>query len=331
MHHFSTTQLALPLNALDPCLLCAIALIPIRVRVSTVNDAPDTSSTLNNTYSTLVAALVVARVAARTPFTPRAVANIAGRLHGNTITLQTKTGAHYGGVVMSTGSEGDTTGATLKNIKDIDHRQSVASTAIDEWSSGPATVACVPDIFLTDTDISAKKNSGHERELQAWQPSGGEGRGEELLTPSVLGPKAPGLPSALAHLATQVGTNSRRTRNRLADRRRREHPAKLDRSGGGGWWGRHFKERERAAQCIADKIHGVAELNSKAPKLALNDAMPPLQADAPAFKSSETGIFGEKDPFPPSLPTSSRSPPASQPSTKLVNASRCDARGVADR
>ncbi|KAL1687706.1 hypothetical protein GGG16DRAFT_30288, partial [Schizophyllum commune] len=76
------------------------------------------------------------------------------------ITLQTKTGAHYGGVVMSTGSEGDTTGATLKDIKDIDHQQSVASTAIDEWSSGSATVACVPDIFLADTDISAKKNSG---------------------------------------------------------------------------------------------------------------------------------------------------------------------------
>ncbi|KAL1729653.1 hypothetical protein EV714DRAFT_237340 [Schizophyllum commune] len=54
-------------------------------------------------------------------------------------------------------------------------------------------------------------------------------------------------------------------------------------------------------------------------------------ADAPPFKISKTVIFDEKDPSPSSLPTSSRSPPTSQLSATSVNASRCDARNVADR
>ncbi|KAL1758369.1 hypothetical protein FB107DRAFT_246958 [Schizophyllum commune] len=105
-------------------------------------------------------------------------------LIGTTITLQTKTGAHFEGVVMSTSGEGDTTGVTLKDVKDINHpggaikdQQFVASANIDKWSSGPAIVASAPDTFHTDTDISAKKGPGRERELQAWQPSGGDGGG----------------------------------------------------------------------------------------------------------------------------------------------------------
>ncbi|KAI4517945.1 hypothetical protein K525DRAFT_169994, partial [Schizophyllum commune Loenen D] len=53
------------------------------------------------------------------------------------ISLQTKTGAHYEGVVMSTSGEGDTTGVRLKDVKDISHpgalkdQQFVASTNID--------------------------------------------------------------------------------------------------------------------------------------------------------------------------------------------------------
>lgn len=40
-------------------------------------------------------------------------------LQGTTITLTTKTGQRYEGVIGSTGGEGDAAGVTLKDVKDI--------------------------------------------------------------------------------------------------------------------------------------------------------------------------------------------------------------------
>jgi hypothetical protein len=64
---------------------------------------------------------------------------------GTTITLTTKTSQRYEGVVASTSSEGDTTGVTLKDVKELTNPGAalkdqlfIASTNIENWSSGPA-------------------------------------------------------------------------------------------------------------------------------------------------------------------------------------------------
>ncbi|KAF7327786.1 LsmAD domain-containing protein [Mycena kentingensis (nom. inval.)] len=104
--------------------------------------------------------------------------SLAG-LTGTTITLSTKTNVRYEGVIASTSNEGDTTGVTLRDLKDLSNPGGplkdslfIAATNIADWSSGPADAkAPNGDSFRTDADISAKKGAGRERELQAWQPS----------------------------------------------------------------------------------------------------------------------------------------------------------------
>ncbi|TRM64619.1 hypothetical protein BD626DRAFT_492463 [Schizophyllum amplum] len=180
-------------------------------------------------------------------------------LIGTTITLQTKTGAHYEGVVMSTSGEGDTTGVTLKDAKDITQpgaplkdQQFVASTNIDKWSSGPALVPGPQDSFRTDTDISAKKGLPRERELQAWQPSGADasggaigGKGDDLT----FGPGA----------STNTSWDQFATNEKLfgvkTDFDENIYTTKLDRSHP------NFKEREREAQRIANEIQGTTSSN----------------------------------------------------------------------
>ncbi|KAF9003941.1 hypothetical protein BDQ17DRAFT_1241822 [Cyathus striatus] len=90
------------------------------------------------------------------------------------------TGQRYEGVVGSTSGEGDTTGVTLKDVKEITTPGApvkdslfIAATNIDTWSSGPADAPRPTngDTFRTDTDISKKSLAGRERELQAWAPT----------------------------------------------------------------------------------------------------------------------------------------------------------------
>ncbi|KAJ6525806.1 hypothetical protein DFH09DRAFT_172018 [Mycena vulgaris] len=103
--------------------------------------------------------------------------SLAG-LTGTTITLLTKTAQRYEGVIAATSSQGDTPGATLRDVKEITNPGGppkdlfIASTNIDTWTSGPADTK-VPngDSFQTDTDVSEKKPASREREPQAWQPS----------------------------------------------------------------------------------------------------------------------------------------------------------------
>ena len=64
---------------------------------------------------------------------------------GTTITLSTKAGQRFEGVIASTGGEGEATGVTLKDVKDISNPGQplkdtffVATTNIETWSSGPA-------------------------------------------------------------------------------------------------------------------------------------------------------------------------------------------------
>ncbi|KAI1797138.1 LsmAD domain-containing protein [Ganoderma leucocontextum] len=114
----------------------------------------------------------------------RVLAQISG-LTGTTVTITTKNNSRFEGVVTSTSPEGDTTGVTLKDVKEVNNpgaplreTQFIAATNIQEWTSGPAD-AKIPngaDSFKTDTDIS---NTGarRERELQAWQPESADANG----------------------------------------------------------------------------------------------------------------------------------------------------------
>ena len=70
---------------------------------------------------------------------------INGWLQGTTITLLTKTAQRYEGVISSTNGEGDTTGVTLKDVKEstspgapLKDSLFIASTNIDSYTSGPA-------------------------------------------------------------------------------------------------------------------------------------------------------------------------------------------------
>lgn len=61
--------------------------------------------------------------------------------------MSTKTGQRYEGVIALTGPEGDTTGVTLKDVKEISKPGTplkdtlfIASANIETWQSGPADV-----------------------------------------------------------------------------------------------------------------------------------------------------------------------------------------------
>lgn len=66
-------------------------------------------------------------------------------MQGTTVTISTKTNSRLEGVVLSTNAEGDTTGVTLKDVKEVSNpgaplRETffIAATNIQDWSSGPA-------------------------------------------------------------------------------------------------------------------------------------------------------------------------------------------------
>ncbi|KIM57171.1 hypothetical protein SCLCIDRAFT_184067 [Scleroderma citrinum Foug A] len=99
-------------------------------------------------------------------------------LTGTTVTLSTRDGQRYEGVVSSTSPEGDKPGITLKDAKEIsipgtplNDTLFIPSSNIDTWQSGPAD-AKVPngDSFRIDAEISEEK-PGREPELQAWRSS----------------------------------------------------------------------------------------------------------------------------------------------------------------
>ncbi|KAL0061938.1 poly(A)-binding protein binding protein [Marasmius tenuissimus] len=171
-------------------------------------------------------------------------------LTGTTITLSTKTGQRYEGVIMSTSNEGDTTGVTLKDVKELTNpggplkdQQFIASTNIDTWQSGPADAKLTNgDTFRTDTDIS-RKLGGTERELQAWQApadapnSSGGGIGDDVT----FGPGSNNISwdqfavnEKLFNITTSFDENI--------------YTTAIDRNA------TDYKERERKAQRIANEI-----------------------------------------------------------------------------
>ncbi|KAL1724975.1 hypothetical protein EV714DRAFT_277979 [Schizophyllum commune] len=92
--------------------------------------------------------------------------------------------------------------------------------------------------------------------------------------------------------------------------------------------GREFMIRELFA---SPKLPEACARTPSAKDAGGNSALRPFYADAPPFKRLETDIFDEKDPSTSSLPTSLRSTLTSQLSTTPLNASGCDAHGVAER
>ena len=66
-------------------------------------------------------------------------------VQGTTVTITTKNNLRFEGVVASTSPEGDTTGVTLKDVKEVNtpgaplrETHFIAATNIQEWTSGPA-------------------------------------------------------------------------------------------------------------------------------------------------------------------------------------------------
>ncbi|KAH7930135.1 hypothetical protein BV22DRAFT_1001233 [Leucogyrophana mollusca] len=164
----------------------------------------------------------------------------------------------YEGVIASTSAEGDTTGVTLKDVREVSKPGAplkdslfIASTNIESWLSGPAD-AKVPngDSFRTDTDISGKAKAGRERDLQAWSEdvpgsppptiTHHEGAGDELT----FGP------SAGAKIPWDQFTANEKMFGVTTSFDEEVYTTKLDRSAA------DYKERERKAQRIASEIMG---------------------------------------------------------------------------
>ncbi|KAJ3734319.1 hypothetical protein DFJ43DRAFT_1064682 [Lentinula guzmanii] len=193
--------------------------------------------------------------------TDRVLQSLTG-LTGTTITLLTKTSQRYEGVVFSTNGEGDTTGVTLKDVKELTNLGAplkdqlfIASTNIDNWNSGPADAKFTNgDTFRTDTDISQKKAGGGEKELQAWQappdaPASSEStqlsRGDDVT----FGPGSNGNTSWDQFTTNEKLFGVKATYDEDA------YTTKLDRSAP------EYKERSKEAQKIADEILGVTSNN----------------------------------------------------------------------
>jgi len=188
------------------------------------------------------------------PAQDRNLQSLAG-LTGTTVVLVTKTAQRFEGAISSTGGEGDTTGVTLKDVKELTNPGAplkehlfIASTNIENWTSGPANSRpSNGDTFRTDTDISQKRGAIRERELQAWQPN----------------TDAPGLP--LGSADDTFGVTSNTSWDQFAVNEKlfgvktnfdeNVYTTKLDRSGP------DFRERERDAQRIANEILGTTTNN----------------------------------------------------------------------
>jgi PAB1-binding protein PBP1 len=192
----------------------------------------------------------------------RVLQSLSG-LTGTTITLMTKTSLRYEGVVALTSNEGDTTGVTLKDVKELTNPGAslkdqlfIASTNIESWSSGPADAKLTNgDTFRTDADIGQKKAGGGEKELQAWQappdaPPSSEAlqlaRGDDVT----FGPGSNGSTNwdQFAVNEKLFGVKATYDEDVYTTKLDRNHP--------------EYRERAREAQKIADEILGATANNS---------------------------------------------------------------------
>ncbi|EPQ54097.1 hypothetical protein GLOTRDRAFT_111543 [Gloeophyllum trabeum ATCC 11539] len=198
----------------------------------------------------------------RTPDASDRILQALSGLTGTTVTLSTKTAQRYEGTIASTSGEGDTTGVTLKDVKEVTNpgaplrdRLFIASTNIDTWASGPADARPTNgDTFKTDTDISQKAAPRRERELQAWAdsplPPGGLNAHLTNTDDLTFGPGA-----SSTGLKWDQFTVNETLFGVKTDFDENLYTTKLDRSRP------DFKEREREAQRIANEIMGATTNN----------------------------------------------------------------------
>ncbi|KAL4062126.1 hypothetical protein J3A83DRAFT_4195692 [Scleroderma citrinum] len=207
----------------------------------------------------------------------RIIQSLAG-LTGTTVTLSTKNGQRYEGVVASTTPEADKPGVTLKDAKEISKPGTplkdtlfVPSANIDSWQSGPAD-AKMPngDSFRTDTEIS-KGKVGRERELQAWK-SLEEAHGSTTAAHSALegtGDEITFGPGAGANTSWDQFATNEQMFGITTSFNEEFYTTKLDRNAP------DFKEKEKKAQRIASEIMGTTTNNPHMAEergLALDDS-----------------------------------------------------------
>ncbi|KDQ59277.1 hypothetical protein JAAARDRAFT_154623 [Jaapia argillacea MUCL 33604] len=194
----------------------------------------------------------------RTPDPHDRVLQALSGLTGTTITLLTKTGQRYEGVVASTSGEGDTKGVSLKDVKEVSipgatakERLFIACTNIDTWTSGPADAKPTNgDTFKTDTDISQTTAPRKERELRAWaddippdMPPASGNFGAPHTDDITFGPGASNNSwDQFAANEKLFGVKTQFDEDVYTTKLDRSHP--------------DFKERERKAQQIANEIMG---------------------------------------------------------------------------
>lgn len=197
---------------------------------------------------------------ARPQETDRILQSLTG-LIGTTVTISTKRGQKYEGVVNSTSGEGDTTGVALKDVKEISVPGAplkdslfIASADIDTWASGPADARAVNgDSFKTDSDISSKPGPRRERELAAW--SSDSPNPASTVTFGTHGDDVTFGPGASNGSWDQFATNEKLFGVKTSFDEE-VYTTKLDRTVP------DFKERERKAQQIANEIMGSATNNA---------------------------------------------------------------------
>jgi PAB1-binding protein PBP1 len=202
------------------------------------------------------------------------------------VTITTRGGPRFEGVVGGTAPEGDVPGVTLKDARDVNvpgapikDRQFVAAANIAVWASGPADAKLTPangdsehrvsvhaaytqivpcTAFKTDIDISFKPPR-RERELQAWaDDSAGlnlEPGGANSSPGATIGHGddltfGAGAVRAGAGAWDQFAANEKLF-GVTAAFDEDVYTTKLDRSAPG------FKEREQHAQRVANEIMGV--------------------------------------------------------------------------
>ncbi|OSX58862.1 hypothetical protein POSPLADRAFT_1067357 [Postia placenta MAD-698-R-SB12] len=168
----------------------------------------------------------------------------------------------YEGTIASTSGEGDTTGVTLRDVKDLSAPGAplketlfIAATNIEQWSSGPADAKAPTttngDSFKTDTDISKAPAPRRERELLAWADDiPGSGPGSPPLGAVGLGKDRD--EQTFGPGANGSGWNQFEVNERLfgvkAGFDEEAYTTKLDRNAP------DYKERERRAAAIANEI-----------------------------------------------------------------------------
>ncbi|KAF9533809.1 hypothetical protein CPB83DRAFT_844552 [Crepidotus variabilis] len=236
-------------------------------------------------------------------------------LTGTTITLLTKPGIRWEGEIASAITEGDASGVTLKDARDIGNRGAplqpsvfIPASNIDSYTSGPADASRPSngDSFRTDVDITLQKKGlgGRERELQAWTPSSDAPSATSGTIAGGLGDEDTfGQGANGNNTSWDQFTANEQLFGVKASFDEDVYTTKLDRNAP------DFKERERKAQKIANEIIGATTNN---PHIAEERGL--VVDDSGVNEEDKYGavVRGQNAYVPPGARKTVTSPPATQ-------------------